>query len=126
MIPREFAFDMVVTTYHLSVRPIARDRLAQNQAMDGVSALVRIDGLEIRHVPHRRVLDQDPVAAEEPPSLTGEVRGHVDIVSLGHRHLLRRHLAGVLQPTELVTEELRLRDLRQHLRSSSERSPVVS
>src|SRR4051812_26170998 len=42
-----------------------RDGLAQYEAMDVVRPLVRIDRLQVRHVTHCRILDENAVRSEQ-------------------------------------------------------------
>src|SRR4029077_10676538 len=54
------------TRQHPLVGRKAGDLMSENQAMHIVRAFVRVHRLEVRHVPHRVIFDQDSVAAEEP------------------------------------------------------------
>src|SRR5204863_9897563 len=99
-------------------RADARHRLPDDQSMDVVSALVRINTLEIRHVPHRRVLGQNPIGAKEAPGLARDIRRRAHVVALGKRDLLRTERPRVLQSAKVKGEELSLHELRQHLRQS--------
>src|SRR5438093_5704234 len=92
-----------------------RDFLAQDERMDVVRPLVRIDRLEVREVAHGLILRQDAVRAEQAARLARHVGRDAHIVPLGERHLLRRGLPPVLEPPQLQAEELRLGDLGQHL-----------
>jgi hypothetical protein len=47
-----------------SVRGDPRDLLTQHERVDVVRPLVRVDRLQVRHVAHGVVLDQDPVRAQ--------------------------------------------------------------
>ena len=47
-----------------SERRHPRDGLTENEPMNVVRALVRVDRLEVGHVPHRVVLNQDAVGSQ--------------------------------------------------------------
>ena len=86
--------------------------------MDIVRSLVRVDALEIRHVPHRRVLGQNAIGAEEAAGFARDIGGNVAVVPLRERDLLRRELSGILEPAEVQRHELRLHDLGEHDREA--------
>ena len=88
---------------------------AKDQRVDIVRAFVRIDRLEIGHVPHRMVLDENAVPAQKATSFARDVRSHIAVCTLGERDLLWRHRTSVLHPTEVIGDELALRDLREHV-----------
>src|SRR2546426_8382397 len=92
----------------------ARDVPPDDEGMDVVRALVRVDRLQIHHVTDHRVLVNDSGGAQDVARQPGGVERHLDVVHLRHRDLLWPDLAGVLQPAQLQTEELRLGDLRDH------------
>src|SRR3989475_3032673 len=95
-----------------------RDFLPQDERVDVVRPLVRIDRFEVREVTHRLILRQDAVRAQQPARLARHVGGDTHVVPLGERYLLRRGLPLVLQPPELQAEELRFGDLAEHLGES--------
>src|SRR6266576_268940 len=66
----------------------AGDRLAKDERVNVVRTLIRVDALEIGHVAHRTVLGENPDRAEEATRFAGDISRHVDVVSLGERHLL--------------------------------------
>ena len=82
----------------LAERVDSGDFLAENERVDVVCSLVGIYTLEIRHVPHRRVLRQDPVRPEEAPGLTRDIRGHVHVVPFGQGDLLEISLIKLAPP----------------------------
>src|SRR5690606_38934629 len=53
--------------------------LAEHERVDIVRPLVGVDGLEVRHVAHGLVLDEDAVGAEQTACLARDVAGHVDV-----------------------------------------------
>src|SRR5437879_8419373 len=85
----------------------SRNFLPQDQRVDVVRALVGVDRLQIREMAHRLILRQDAVGSEETPRLPRDLGRYVHVVPLGEGHLLRRHLALILQATYLQTQELR-------------------
>src|SRR3989442_1576734 len=89
--------------------------LGQDERVDVVRPLIRINRLEVREVAHRLILRQDAVRAQQPARLTRHVCRDAHVVPLGERHLLRRDLPLVLEPPQLQAEELCLGDLREHL-----------
>ena len=86
--------------------------------MDVVRSLVGVDRLQVGHVAHRLVLQQNAVGAEQAPRLASDLAGHRDVVALGQRDLGVRRGATVLEAAELDAQQLRLGDLRQHLDQS--------
>src|SRR2546426_5014956 len=96
---------------HSVERTQPRNFLAQDERVDVVRPLIRINRLEVREVAHRLILRQDAVRAEQPARLTRHVGRDAHVVPLGKRYLLRRDLPLVLEPPELQAEELCLGDL---------------
>src|SRR5205807_3680904 len=92
-----------------------RDFLTQDERVDVVRPLIRINRLEVREVAHRLILRQDAVRAEQPARPTRHLGRDAPVAPLGERHLLRRDLPPVLEPPELQAEELCLGDLGEHL-----------
>src|SRR5262245_5556801 len=92
----------------------ASDVAADDQRVDVVRALVRVDRLQIHHVPDDRVLVHDAGRAQDVARQSGAVERHLHVVHLRHRHLLRAQLAGVLEAAELQAQELGLGDLGNH------------
>src|SRR5262245_56887468 len=91
-----------------------RDVPAHDEGMDVVRALVRVDRLQIHHVPDDRMLVHDAGRAQD---VAGQARGierHLHVVPLGHGDLLGPRLAFVLELAQPQAEELRLGDLRDH------------
>src|SRR5258708_25468707 len=84
----------------------SRDVFAEDQRVHVVRTLVCVDALEVREVPHRAVLGEDAVGAEQAARLARALARHVHVVALGERDLLRPHRARVLQPAELEAEQL--------------------
>lgn len=82
--------------------------------MHVVSTFVRIHGFQVRHVPHRRILDQNPIPSQETSRLAGGLTSHIDSRPFGEGDLLRRHVTSVLQTAELKADELALGDSREH------------
>ena len=52
-------------------RLLTSNRHAQNQRVHVVRPFVRIDRFQVGHVPHRVVLGQDPVGAQQPARFAG-------------------------------------------------------
>ena len=77
------------------------DGPAQDEGVHVVGALVRVDGLQVHHVPDDVVLVRDTVAAEHLPRRPGDVdRLHAG-VPLHHRDHLGGGLTGVLHAAEV-------------------------
>ena len=69
--------------------------------MDLAGPFISQNGLEVVHLAHYWILEADPVGAENRARLAGDLQRFAHVVQLGHRDLCRRHLALVLQATEL-------------------------
>src|SRR5437879_64974 len=67
----------------LAERTDPRDLLPQDQRVNVVRPLVGVHRLEVRQVPHRLILGQDAVGAEQSPGLAGDFGRHVHVVALG-------------------------------------------
>src|SRR5919108_1166301 len=93
----------------------AGEGLSQDQRMDLVGALVRVHRLEVVHVPHDRVLERDPVGAEDGPGLPADPQGLVDVVHLAEGDLLGLDPTLVLHPPEVERQQHPLGELHGHL-----------
>ena len=60
--------------------------------MDVVRPLVGEDRLEVAHVAHDRVLERDPVAAEDVAATLRDLERRAHVVALDHAHVLRPQL----------------------------------
>src|SRR5258705_4439320 len=85
------------------------DFLSQDQRMDVVRPLVGVHRFEICEMPHRLILGQDAVRAQQASCFTRDIGRHAHVIALGERDLLLRRFAVVLQATQLETEKLSLR-----------------
>src|SRR5215831_13639059 len=92
----------------------AGDVTADDEGMDVVRALVRVDGLQIHHVADHRVLVDAAGGAQDVACEPRRVERDLHVVHLGHRDLLRARLPKILQTAELQAQELRLGDLGDH------------
>src|SRR5215208_5102851 len=80
--------------------------LSHYEGVDVVGALVGVDALDVRHVLHHAVVEEDTVAPED---VAGEGRGASglrDVVHLEHRDRRWVELAGVLEAADVDGEEL--------------------
>src|SRR6266540_608577 len=77
----------------------SRDLLPQNQRVDVVRPLVGVHRFEVCEMPHRLILRQNSVRAEQAAGLAGDVGGHAHVVALGEADLLGRGFAVVLETT---------------------------
>src|SRR5439155_3457214 len=71
----------VVRRLSLIERADPGDLLPQNQGVDVVRAFVGVDRLEVRQMPHRLILGEDAVGAEQPPRLARDIGRHADVVA---------------------------------------------
>ena len=69
----------------------ACDTLAQDQSMNIVGALVRVDGLQVHDVPDDVVVVADAVTSEHVSRRPGDVQRLAAVVSLQNGHLRRSH-----------------------------------
>src|SRR6266566_5580815 len=69
----------------LGERAQAGDLLSQDQGVDVVRPLVGVHRFEVCEVPHRLVLGQDTVRAEEAPGLARDIGRHVHVVTLDRK-----------------------------------------
>src|SRR5581483_1150293 len=74
-----------------------RDFLPQDEGVDVVRTLVGEDRLQIAHVAHHRVLEGDPVAAENVAAVAGNLEGRADVVAFDEAHVLGPHLLLALE-----------------------------
>src|SRR3954449_2792063 len=89
----------------LAERVLAGQRLADDERMHLVRALVREDGLEVVHVPNDRILERDAVAAEDRPRGTARLDCAADVAHLAETHVLGTKRALVLHPAEMQRHE---------------------
>src|SRR2546425_12617652 len=87
---------------------------ADDERVHLVRALVREHGLEIVHVADHRVLERDPVAAENRACATRDVDRAADVAHLAHAHMLGPQSPLVLHATEVQGDERRAVDLERH------------
>src|SRR3954454_19486451 len=100
-----------LTIAGLRERVLAGERLAEDQRVHLVRALVGEDRLEVRRVAHDRVLRADPVGAEDRARLAGDRDRLADVVQLADADVLGRDAPLVLEPPDLQREQLRLLEL---------------
>src|SRR5688572_32912189 len=86
--------------------------------MDRLRAFVSDDALEIERVTNRHVLCADARSTQHVAAVARDVQCHAAVVPLGERYLRRLHLALVLEPAELVAQQLCGGDLARHFRKS--------
>ncbi len=60
----------------------SRHRLTHDQRMNVVRALVGVNALQVRHVPHRAILGENSVRPQQPTRLPSYISRNVDIVAL--------------------------------------------
>src|SRR3954470_23131090 len=84
------------------------DILPDDERMDVVRALVRVDGLEVQHVPAALILVRDPVRAEDVARIASDVSRHRDARALRERDLRRLERVRFLELAEPPAQELRL------------------
>src|SRR5687768_13717966 len=75
--------------------------LSDDQSMDVMRALVRVDTLEVRHMTHGGIFGENAVCTKQAPRFARNIRRDADVVSLGERNLLRCKLARILEPTDM-------------------------
>src|SRR3569833_1103808 len=86
----------------------AGDGLSKHQSVDLLRALVRQHRLEVRHVPDLRVLQRDAVRPQHRPGRARHVQRRPYVGQLAERHLLRRDLSGLLEPSAVQRDQTRL------------------
>src|SRR5258706_6364120 len=89
---------------NLLVRGNPRDRLADDQRMDVVRALVRVDRLEVAHVPAALVLVGDAARAQDLPGGARDLERALHFVHLAQRDALRLDLLRFLEAPALQAE----------------------
>src|SRR5215207_4528242 len=94
---------------------VACNRLSYYEGVDVVGALVGIDALDISHVLHDAVVEEDTVAAEHVAGEGRDAAGFRDVVHLEHRDRCGVEPAGVLEAADMDGEELAEGDLIDHL-----------
>src|ERR687893_2562287 len=78
---------------------VSRDSLAHYEGVDVVGALVGVDALDVRHVLHHAVVEEDAVAPEDVARRGRSAPRLGDVVHLEHRDGRGVELAGVLEAT---------------------------
>src|SRR5579875_1123130 len=91
------------------------DVAPDDQRVDVVGPLVRIHRLEVGGVTHRMVLERNAVAAENGPRLPGDDQSGAHVVALGEADLCVSQPARVLQPAEMIRQQLGFGDFREHV-----------
>ena len=66
----------------------AGDALADDEGVHVVRALVGLDGLQIQHVAHDRIVIGDAVGSENVAGFASTLERHPDVVALGHGDVL--------------------------------------
>src|SRR5215216_3660728 len=95
--------------------PASGNGLADDEGVHVVGALVRVDAFEVCHVLHHAVVEQDAVSAQDVTSEGGRLPGLCYVVHLEHRDGRRREVASVFKTAHVDREQLRERDLINHL-----------
>ncbi len=95
--------------------PDAGDVAADDQRLHRLGPLVRVDRLDVGHVPNHVVLQQDSVAAEHVTRLGADLTGLARVVELREPGDRVAELAALGQPTDLHAVELHRGDLGEHL-----------
>src|SRR6478609_1307966 len=88
---------------------------SDDEGLDGLGALVGVDGLNVRHVSDDVVVEQDSVAAQQIPGLGDHLTGAAGVVHLGDRGDGVGQCTLVLQPAQLPADQLHGADLGEHL-----------
>src|SRR5581483_7924673 len=99
-----------------SERVLAGERLADDEGVHLVRALVRQYRLEVVHVADHRVLERDPVAAEDRPRRACHLERSTDVAHLAHAHVLGPQGSLVLHAAEVESDERATVHLEGHLR----------
>ena len=92
-----------------------RDPPADDQRLHRLGALERVDRLDVGHVAHHVVLEQDAVAAEQVAGLGDHPARLARVVELRQARDRVRHPPRRLEASELHAVELHRRDLCEHL-----------
>ena len=85
------------------------------QGLDVLGALVGVDRLDVGHVPHDVVVEQDAVAAQQVTRLGDHLAGLEGVVHLGQRGDRVGELALLLEPADPQAVQLHRGDLGEHL-----------
>src|SRR5205823_3603158 len=89
----------------LAKRVLAGQRIADDERVHLVRALVREDGLEVVHVPDRRILERDPVRTEHRARRATHLQRAAHVAHLPHADVLWSQRAAVLHPPEMQRDE---------------------
>src|SRR6476660_5654008 len=93
----------------------AGELMAQDEGVHLVGALVGAHAFKVVCVPQWGVLQGDAVAAEDGAGLAGDLDGLSHVVQLADRDLVVLQLPGVLEPTQVQSEQEALVDLQRHV-----------
>src|SRR5207248_4254736 len=92
-----------------------RDGLPERQRVHLLGAFVGQHRLEVRHMPHHRVFQGNPVRAEHRAGGAGDVEGGADVGHLAEADVVVVQLPGVLQPPDLQRHQARPVDLDEQI-----------
>jgi len=76
----------------------AGDALADHQRVDVIGTFIGLDGFEVAHVAHERLLVRDSVRAEKIASHSSTIERHGRIIALQHRNVSRDGLSSIFKP----------------------------
>src|SRR5215210_1094000 len=85
---------------------VACNRLSHYEGVDVVGAFVGIDALDVSHVLHHAVVEEDAVAPEYVAGECRDAAGLRDVVHLEHRDRRGVEFTGVLEAADVDGEEL--------------------
>src|ERR1044071_6975426 len=88
------------------VRRKASDIGANHQRMDLMRAFIRIDRLQVDHVPEDRMLEADAVGAEHAAHRACDLERHRHVVALPQADLRGPQSTCILESPELVRQQL--------------------
>src|SRR5580693_7658830 len=98
----------------LRERADAGDGAAHDERLHGLGALEGVNGLQVHHVPHDLVVEQDTVAAEHVTRVGGYRAGLAGVVHLGQPGHGGGQPACLGQTADLQAVELHRGEVRQH------------
>src|SRR6478735_8720358 len=87
---------------------------SDDEGLDGLGALVGMQGLDVRQVPYHVVFEQNAIAAQKIPSFGDDLAGSAGVVHLGQRGDGVGESALLLQPGQLQAVQLHGAHLGEH------------
>src|ERR1700683_1459216 len=86
--------------------------------MNGLGTLIGHDTFQVQHVPDRAVLDADAGPAEQIAAVARDLQRHAAVVPFAERELRGAQGFPLLESSELSGQQLRARELADHLGES--------